>query len=109
MNDAVRVSALVQADDGYWNSVSPHYDEILHEVTDRVAASGSIGKVDIGALVLWKRMSASTRWASGLNVLPEVDVRKVTGVAVGLRVTRRYRQRRLRLGPGEHHSLTWVS
>lgn len=37
------------------------YDEVLIEVAARVQAAGSIGKSDIGALLLWKRLRAHGR------------------------------------------------
>lgn len=61
---------------------SPAYDEVLVEVSERVAASGSLGKSDIGALVLWKRIQANTRWAVRLMGMPDTEVRAVTRRAV---------------------------
>lgn len=55
---------------------------ILIEVGSRIEAAGSVGKADIGALVLWKRISASTKWASALMALSDHHVRDVTRVAV---------------------------
>lgn len=54
------------------------YDEVLREVSARVADQGSIGKTDIGALVVWKRISARTKWAKQLMNMPEADVRAAT-------------------------------
>lgn len=62
----------------YTSNVAPTYDEVLHEVTERVRASGSIGKSDIGALLFWKRLRANTPWVSDLMIIPEVEVRAVT-------------------------------
>lgn len=58
------------------------YDEVLEQVQHRVAAEGSIGKADIGALVLWKRLNASTRWADALMRMTDRDVRELTAVSV---------------------------
>lgn len=82
MDDARRGSALLRADEDYRRNISPHYDEVLQEVTDRVATSGSIGKVDIGALVMWKRINATTPWARDLGALAEAEVRRITEAAV---------------------------
>lgn len=41
-------------------------DEALHTVSARAAAAKEIGKADIGALVLWKRVTANARWANQL-------------------------------------------
>lgn len=48
----------------------------------RIEAAGSVDKADIGALVLWKRISARTKWAGALMALPDQNVRDVTRVAV---------------------------
>jgi hypothetical protein len=34
------------------------YDEVRRDVSDRIDLTGSIGKADIGALLLWKRLRA---------------------------------------------------
>lgn len=57
------------------------YDEVLREVAGRARADGSLGKADIGALVLWKRITAQARWATELLLLPDDVVRRVTGAA----------------------------
>jgi hypothetical protein len=53
-------SRLATAHADYHANVSPHYDEVLHEVSDRIQTSGSIGKLDVGALLFWKRLRANT-------------------------------------------------
>jgi hypothetical protein len=58
------------------------YDEVVDEVAERVDESGSIGKLDIGALVAWKRLRADTAWVKALMLLPDVDVRAHTARAV---------------------------
>ncbi|MEU9737515.1 hypothetical protein [Streptomyces sp. NPDC048002] len=73
---------LVPARAGYLAGVSPHYDEVLHEVAQRTEHTGSLGKTDIGALVVWKRLSAQTRWVTELMSLPDTQVRAVTERAV---------------------------
>lgn len=57
------------------------YDEALREVSARVDDHGSMGKADIGALVVWKRISAQTRWAKQLMETPDKDVRTATARA----------------------------
>ena len=58
------------------------YDEVLYEVAERVQRSGSIGKGDIGALLFWKRLQANTPWAMRLHLLPDLEVRRRTAIAV---------------------------
>lgn len=79
--DRVR-DVLVPARAGYLADVSPHYDEVLHEVAQRTERAGSLGKTDIAALVVWKRLSAQTRWVTALMSLPDAHVRAVTERAV---------------------------
>ncbi|NED20382.1 hypothetical protein G3I31_35455 [Streptomyces sp. SID9913] len=73
---------LVPARAGYLADVSPHYDEVLHEVAHRTEHAGSLGKSDVSALVVWKRLSAQTRWVTALMALPDAHVRAVTERAV---------------------------
>ncbi|MFB7189377.1 hypothetical protein ACFCZT_29570 [Streptomyces sp. NPDC056230] len=73
---------LAAAQASYLSEVSPHYDEVFWEVAGRVEAEGCLGKADIGALVVWKRLSAQTPWISKLMSLPDADVRSVTARAV---------------------------
>ncbi|MBZ4020665.1 hypothetical protein CCS38_34080 [Streptomyces purpurogeneiscleroticus] len=54
----------------------------MQQVTQRVCASGDIGKADIGALLMWKRLRADTPWAAELMALPDADVRRTTAAAV---------------------------
>lgn len=77
-----RVGQLVQGLSSYRGSVSSHYDEVLAAVSASVDEAGSVGKADIGALVLWKRISASTVWAARLNAMSDEEVREHTGRAV---------------------------
>ncbi|MEU5184836.1 hypothetical protein AB0G49_32845 [Streptomyces longwoodensis] len=72
---------LAAARQAYTDTVSPHYDEALQEVTQRACTSGSIGKADIGALLMWKRLRADTRWAAELMALADTDVRRATAAA----------------------------
>lgn len=73
---------LLAAYDEHKRTVSESYDEVLADVSTRIAESGSIGKLDIGALVLWKRLRADTLWARRLMATPEKDVRSITAAAV---------------------------
>lgn len=60
------------------------YDEVLVEVQTRAERDGSIGKADIGALLLWKRLNLSTPWTRELNEWPDRKVRVVTAKAFEL-------------------------
>lgn len=75
-------SRLVAARRSLERAVSAAYDEVLVDVSERVSASGSIGKSDIGALVLWERIQANTKWAASLTSMPDTEVRAVTRQAV---------------------------
>ncbi|MDO9381136.1 MAG: hypothetical protein Q7T56_20005 [Nocardioidaceae bacterium] len=61
--------------------MSPHYDEVFHTVVARAEQDESIGKAEIGALVPWKRLNASTKWALALMQTPDGEVRAATGAA----------------------------
>ncbi|MFB6854833.1 hypothetical protein ACFCWV_20385 [Streptomyces sp. NPDC056341] len=63
--------ALVPARASYLSDVSPHYDEVFWEIAQRTERADSLGKSDIAALVVWKRLTAQTPWASQLMSLPE--------------------------------------
>lgn len=73
-----RLSSARQA---YTDAVSPYYDETLQDVTHRACVSGDIGKADIGALLMWKRLRADAPWAAELMALADADVRRVTAAA----------------------------
>ncbi|GAA2638737.1 hypothetical protein [Streptomyces axinellae] len=72
---------LVSARQTYTDTVSPYYDETLQQVTQRARDSGNIGKADIGALLMWKRLRADTPWAADLLALADADVRRATAAA----------------------------
>ena len=61
---------------------SPVYNEVLHEVSDRISRCGSIGKSDVGALLFWKRLRTDTPWVRELTATPDARVRAVTAAAV---------------------------
>lgn len=73
---------LISAHESYCAATSTTYDEVLWEVAQRAEESGSLGKLDIGALIVWKRLSARTHWASALMGLPDAQVRTATGQAM---------------------------
>jgi hypothetical protein len=60
------------------------YDEVLDEISARAASAGSMDKADIGALVLWKRITAQARWSRELMLTPDAFVRDVTRTAYQL-------------------------
>lgn len=74
-------SKLAAAHDAYSAESSASYDEVLAEVSDRIQSARSIGKSDIGALLIWKRLRADTPWAKKLMNMPETAVRTATGKA----------------------------
>ena len=45
--------------------------------------TGSLGKLDVAGMVLWKRLQANTPWVSQFHTWPENKVRTVTEAAVG--------------------------
>ncbi|MGZ2360977.1 hypothetical protein LRE75_30610 [Streptomyces sp. 372A] len=73
-----RLAAVRQA---YTEAVSPYYDETLHQVIQRACVTGDIGKADIGALLMWKRLRADTPWATELMALADTEVRRATASA----------------------------
>jgi hypothetical protein len=82
MEPEQRVRQLLAARDRYAAAVGPAYDEVFEEVAARVAVTGSLGKLDLGALTAWKRLRADTPWMARLMGMPDGDVRAHTGRAV---------------------------
>lgn len=76
------VERLRQAKAEYDKGGSEFYDEVLHEVSDRAAAAGSVGKLEIGALVLWKRIRADSPWTKHLMSMFDAEVRAITSRAM---------------------------
>lgn len=74
-------SMLSAAHDAYSAEASTSYDEVLAEISIRIQSAQSIGKSDIGALLIWKRLRADTPWAKKLMNMPENKVRAATGNA----------------------------
>jgi len=66
----------------YREAVPAAYDEVLDEVNGRVRSRGSLGKADIGAVLLWKRLRADTPWATSLSSMTDAAVRQITRDAV---------------------------
>lgn len=52
------------------DTVSPYYDETLQHVAQRARESGDIGKADIGARLMWQRLTPATPLAGPLTALP---------------------------------------
>lgn len=80
--DHGRTWAQLDAARAAYQQVAGAYDEVLVEVAARVSTTGSIGKADIGALLLWKRLRADTPWARQLMTTPDAQVRAITARAV---------------------------
>ena len=72
------VQPLADALGSYASTCSPHYDQVFEQVTERAITTGELGKADIGALVVWKRLNASTRWAAELMKTDDAQVRRLT-------------------------------
>ncbi len=68
----------VPARAGYPAGVSPHYNEVFHDIAQRTEHTGSLGTTDIAALAIWKRLSTQTRRATELMPLPDTHIRAVT-------------------------------
>ncbi|MEU5844306.1 hypothetical protein [Rhodococcus sp. NPDC047139] len=91
------------------------YDEVLLEVPAGAERDGSIGKGDVGALLLWKRLNLSTVWSRDLNEWPDRKVRAVT--ARGVRARQEHRPKRsrgrgsdaVRIAQAAGVSVCWVS
>ncbi|SCG64880.1 hypothetical protein GA0074704_4059 [Micromonospora siamensis] len=65
----------------YRAEVPDHYDEPLREVAERIDQTGSLGKSDIGALYLWKRIPRGP-WCLELLRMPKAKVRAITSATV---------------------------
>src|SRR5687768_15716733 len=82
MADSQVWETLRAAHAAYMAATSPAYDEVLTEVADRIQATASIGKADMGALLFWKRLRADTPWVRDLMKMRDLEVRAVTELAV---------------------------
>lgn len=81
MTVAQRCSALAAARQKCCAEMPEVYDETLRDVIVRATAAGSLGKSDLGALLLWKRIRVGA-WAKELLSMADKDVRDITGEAV---------------------------
>lgn len=81
MTAAQRCRALADARQKCRAIMPKEYDETLRDVIARVAAASSLGKSDLGALLLWKRIRVGA-WANALLCMADEDVRDITGKAV---------------------------
>jgi hypothetical protein len=95
MDDQEVVQRLLEALDQY----SPYYDEVFWDVSARVCEQGEAGKLDLAALICWKR-SAQGHWVSDLLELPDAEVRKRTHAALGAQLTDQQRLDALAPLPG---------
>lgn len=82
MKSTERVKTLIAAGGAYADSVSTAYDEVIVQIAERAADAGSLGKLDVGALLAWKRLRCDTRWMAELMGTPDVEVRRHTSQAV---------------------------
>jgi hypothetical protein len=94
-DDQEAVRRLLDAVDQY----SPHYDEVFWEVSARIREHGEAGKLDLAALICWKR-SGQGHWAADLMEMPDVEVRKHTSTAFADELTDQQRLDALAPLPG---------
>lgn len=73
-NDSERWVMLRTAHHEYHAIVTAEYDEALYTVAQRYTTDQSIGKVEIGGLLFWKRLQANTPWAMDLMNLSDQHV-----------------------------------
>ena len=76
-----RCDRLAVALEQYRETACDEYDETLHDLIGRVETAGSLGKTDLGALLLWKRIRIGA-WATKLLNMADTEVRKITEKAV---------------------------
>ena len=81
MEQQERLTRVRDADVRARTTISPHYDEVITELCARAEATGSLGKVDLGALVAWKRLRADTLYMGRLMATAETTVREHTAAA----------------------------
>jgi hypothetical protein len=81
-NDAQVWETLRASHAAYKAATSPAHDEVLYEVADRIHATASIGKADMGALLFWRRLPTDAPWVRDLMSVQDVKVRAVTERAV---------------------------
>jgi hypothetical protein len=71
------IGCLLDAMDQY----SQSYDEVFIEVGERLREYGEAGKLDLAALICWKR-SGQGKWVSELMELQDAEVRAATRKAL---------------------------
>jgi hypothetical protein len=86
---------LLHAIDQY----SPHYDEVFWEVSARIREHGEASKLDLAALICWKR-SGQGHWVFDLMDMPDAEVRKHTNAALAAELTDQQRLDALAPLPG---------
>lgn len=75
------------------------YDEVFEQVGERLRQHGFAAKLDIGALVSWKRIPVG-RWPSTLQGMSDQRVKEVTSTALAKDLDDPARLRELRKLPG---------
>jgi hypothetical protein len=73
-----QVQRLIEARAAHEELGLATYDEVIREVADRIDEAKSVGKIDVGALLFWKRLRADTKWVREFMTTPENEVRAVT-------------------------------
>lgn len=77
----------------------PHYDEVFWEVHTRIRERGDAGKLDLAALICWKR-SGQGHWVSDLMELPDALVRERSRAGFATHLTDQQRLDALAALPG---------
>ena len=95
MNDDELVTCLFKAMDQY----SSYYDEVFLEVSAHIRVRGEVGKLDLAALISWKR-SGQGAWVSDLMELPDSEVRRHSRASLRGRLTDQQRLDALAPLPG---------
>jgi len=94
-HDQELVERLLEAMGQY----SPYYDEVFWEVSARIRGRGEAGKLDLAALICWKR-SGQGHWVSDLMEMPDADVRCHSRAALAAGLTDQQRLDALAPLPG---------
>lgn len=55
------------------------YDDVLHAVRERAKTNGFLTKLDLGALIAWKRIRANAKWVNTLMMTPDREIAEITG------------------------------
>lgn len=95
MDDQEVVRRLFEAMDQY----GPYYDEVFWEVSTRIRERGEAGKLDLAALICWKR-SGQGSWVSDLMERPDAEVRECSRAAFAAGLTDQQRLDALAPLPG---------